>query len=101
MENVIDFPLDVDVFRYIVVNELEVLVPDKVVDIINASCEKVVHTDNFVSFLDKSITEMRAEKASATRDDTNTLRESHHGLAQGACLENVSEGIRRAVRGVD
>jgi hypothetical protein len=101
MENVIDFPLDVNVFRHIIVNELEVLAPHQVADIINTSCEKVVHTDNSVALPDKSITEMRAKEASTPRDDTDSLRDSHHGIGWRGCLMNMSEEIKRAIRGVD
>ena len=79
MEDVINFSFDINVFSDVVVDELEILVPEKVSNILHTSCEKIIYTDDSVSFVSKSVTEMRAKKASSAGNDTNRLGGICHG----------------------
>jgi hypothetical protein len=50
------------------------------VDVVNTSREKIIHTDNSVSLLNQSVAEMRAEEPGSSRDDADMLVENRHDL---------------------
>jgi hypothetical protein len=51
-------PRDVDEIRDVVMLESEVRLAEKMVNIIGMSGYEIVHTDNVVTFSDKSLTKM-------------------------------------------
>jgi hypothetical protein len=50
----------------IMTKKLKVLVVQQVMDISSVSCEKIIHTEYFISLIEESVTKMAAQKATAT-----------------------------------
>lgn len=80
MEDIIYFSLNVDVFRHVIMNELKILIPDEMADIVNTSREEIIHADDSVSLLNQSVAEVRAEEPRSSRDDADMLTENRHDL---------------------
>jgi hypothetical protein len=57
-----------------VFNEPELLVPGKMANIRGVACDEIVDGDHPMTFCQKPVHEMRAQKASASGYDRNGLR---------------------------
>ena len=62
VQNVVQGALDLDRFRYIVLNEGKALLNHQVLDILGSPRQEVVHTNDLVALLDKTVAQVRSEE---------------------------------------
>ena len=86
MEDEMDISLDKQVIRHVILNEPEPRITGKVGDVLRASGDQVVDTDNGVPLCDEPVAEMRTEESGAAGDN----RGGH--CRSGKCPGNLIRG---------
>ena len=73
MKYILDGAVDIDVFRYIMVDEPEIGIPEEVRDIFCITGDEVINGDNGAAFGKQPIAEMRTKEAGTTCNNRNRL----------------------------
>ncbi len=75
MQDVVQVARYVDEFRDVVVVVFELLEGEQMGNIVQVAGQEVVHTDDLISFADKAVAQVRAQKAGRAGDQNSFHRE--------------------------
>jgi len=85
-----------DEVRDIVFNEPEILVPSEMADVRRVTGDQIVNGDDTMTFRQKPVYEMRAEKTRTSGDDRNGLGIlGHSGVVLVAAAQVYQQEVRR------
>ena len=77
----VERPLHVDEVRHVVLDELELLSPDQMGDVVRRAGDEIVHTHHPVTLCEEAVTEMGAKEAGGAGDeDAHSLRSQESGV---------------------
>src|SRR5216110_1633140 len=65
MKNVMQLTGDVDEFGYIVMIKLKFFELEKMLNVIEISCDEIIHCNNMITFIDKLVAQMRTQEPGA------------------------------------
>ena len=93
MKDVINTPVDKEIIRHVILNELEPRVSGKMSDVRRAACNEIIDTDNRMPLCDEPIAEMRTQKTCTTGDYRSRHEKTTFSLGSSGNLQHWNNGI--------